>query len=403
MAAMPGKRRFALCFEGLYYSVVLAFIMGGGILRGINLLFVLAGMMLGPLIYNIRMVDLMLRRIKVRRILPDGICAGDLLVVEFEAEGIARRGSSSAILVRDSIKGTQSANVPLADAENRPEVFFPHVAAGQKEIQSYQGRLMDRGRYTFGPFEVSTRFPLGLVKKSITVQQTEDLIVFPRPGILLPRWKRLSEAQFIGAGGGRSRQGLVEGDFYGLRDYRKGDSRSWIHWRTSARRNTLAVRQFEQPRSQDVALLLDLWLPEQPSDEQRDNIELAISFAAAVAEDLCRQGGNRLGIGVAGKEVAWKYGIGSRTLLTEIMEQLALAEAAADDQFPTLLEQALQAIPSGTTTVVLSTRSVDMRDTDRFAQVWDDPNLRNALREIHAMEVGSDEFGECFDSDLMAF
>ena len=85
------------------------------------------------------------------------------------------------------------------------------------------------------------------------------------------------------------------------------------------------------------------------------------------------------------------------------MEQLALADGTADDQFPALLEQSLQAIPSGTTTVVLSTRSIDLRDTERFAQVWDDPNLRNALREIHAMQVGSDAFAECFDSDVVAF
>ena len=385
-----------LCFEGLYYMVVLAFILGGGILRGINLLFVLAGMMLGPLLYNWRMVDNMLRRVRVRRILPEGVCAGDLLIVEFEAAGVSRRGNSSAIVVNDKIvRGTSKQR---AIADDRAAVFFSVVKSGEVDVQSYQGRLMERGRYSFGPFRVSTRFPLGLVSRTVTVQQIEELIVFPRPGRLLPRWKQLSEAQLVGAGGGRSRQGLVEGDFYGLRDYRSGDSRRWIHWRTSARRNTLAVRQFEQPRSQDIVLILELWQPPRPSDDQRDNVELLISFAATVAEDLCRQGGNRLGIAIAGQELSWKHGVGSRPLLTEVMEQLALAAPDAGDRLPELLKQTLHEIPQGTRTVIASTRAVDMHDTSRFADVWDDPSLRNALREIHVLDVSSDEFHQYFET-----
>ena len=393
----PTKYRLSLCFEGLYYAVVLGFILGGGILRGINLLFVLAGMMLGPLIYNWRMVDLILNRIRVRRILPDGICAGDLLVVEFEATNTARRGNCSAVVVNDAITCTANQEA-VRIGDDRAAAFFPMVKPGESEIQSYQGRLMERGRYHFGPFRISTRFPLGLVSRSATVNDEDELIVFPRPGRLLPRWKHMSQAQLIGTGGARSRQGLVEGDFYGLRDYRSGDSRRWIHWRTSARRNTLAVRQFEQPRTQDIALLLDLWQPERPGDDQRDNVELAISFAATIAEDLCRHGGNRLGIGIAGEEVSWKQGVSSRPLLTEVMEQLALASASPKDQLPVLLEKYLSEIPQGTKAVVISTRDVDLHDTYRFANVWDDPNLRTILREIEVISAAAGDFQEYFET-----
>ena len=390
---MPRKQRLTICLEGLYYIVVLAFIIGGAILREINLLYVLAGMMIGPLIYNGRMVTLMLRRLSLRRRLPVGVCAGDLLVVEFEATGTAKRGGSSAIIVSDRIE--READGREVDF-GRAEVFFPVVEPGETRVQSYQGRLAQRGRYRFGPFHASTRFPLGLVRRTVTVEQIDTLIVCPRPGRLTPQWKRVSQAALAGSGGSRARLGLVEGDYYGLRDWRSGDSRRWIHWRTSARRNKLAVRQFEQPRTQDVILLLELWQPEHASDDQRDNVELAISFAATVAEEVCRRGGSHLGIGIAGQEVQWKHGTGSRPMLTEVMEQLAVAQATAADRLPELLANTLPEIRRGAMTVIVSTRPVDLHDTERFACVWDDPAQRSALRRFLCIDASGDELGEYF-------
>jgi uncharacterized protein (DUF58 family) len=231
----------------------------------------------------------------------------------------------------------------------------------------------------------------------VRVDQVDTLIVCPRPGRLTPRWKQISQAAPQGTGGSRSRQGLVEGDFYGLRDWRSGDSRRWIHWRTSARRGTLAVRQFEQPRSQDVAILVELWQPRHATDAQRDNVELAISFAATVAEEVCRRGGSQLGMGTAGSTIQWKQGSGSRTLLTEVMEQLALAEADSQDQLPELLRQALPEISQGTMIVLVSTRPVDLHDTERFARVWDDPGLRNALRKILCIDASNQSISEYFE------
>jgi uncharacterized protein (DUF58 family) len=390
---MAVKQRTTICLEGLYYIVVLSFIIGGAILREINLLYVLAGMMIGPLVYNWRIVNLMLKRLQVRRRLPVGVCAGDLLVVEFEATNIGKRGTSSAVIVNDRIeRENDGSEIDFG----RAEVFFAVIESGESRVQSYQGRLPQRGRYRFGPLHVSTRFPLGLVRRTATIDQVDTLIVCPRPGRLTPQWKRVSQAALAGSGGSRARLGLVEGDYYGLRDWRSGDSRRWIHWRTSARRNKLAVRQFEQPRTQDVILLLELWQPANASDEQRDNVELAISFAATVAEEVCRRGSSHLGIGVAGKEVQWKHGAGSRPMLTEIMEYLAVAQASAEDRLPELLSTTLPEIRRGAMTVIVSTRGVDLHDTERFACVWDDPAQRRALRRFLCIDVSKDELGEFF-------
>lgn len=92
---------------------------------------------------------------------------------------------------------------------------------------------------------------------------------------------------------------MLEADFYGLRDWRPGDSRRWIHWRTSARRGSLVVRQFEQRRSQDLALLVDLWQPTQPSEAELAHVETAVSFVATLLADACQQSGRQLMIQIA--------------------------------------------------------------------------------------------------------
>ena len=53
---MPVRRRAWLSREGWYYLGVLAFIVGGAVLKNVNLLVVLAGMMIAPLLINWRMV-----------------------------------------------------------------------------------------------------------------------------------------------------------------------------------------------------------------------------------------------------------------------------------------------------------------------------------------------------------
>ena len=53
---MPIRRRAWLSREGWYYSAVLAFILAGAVLKSVNLLVILAGMMIAPLIINWRLV-----------------------------------------------------------------------------------------------------------------------------------------------------------------------------------------------------------------------------------------------------------------------------------------------------------------------------------------------------------
>lgn len=393
---MRGRKSISVCPEGGYFLLVLAFVLGGAVLREINLLVVLSGMMLGPLLLSIWLALSTLRRLELRREMPEVVCAGDLLVVGVQAANRRRRLASWGLLVEDRIhrQGNSSRENDILAS-----VLLPHVQAGESDRIAYQGRLTKRGRYEFGPLRVSTRFPLGLVKGSLAIPLTRSLLVYPRPGRLLPAWKKSLETELLGTQRSQRRHGQLEGDFFGLRGWRSGDSRRWIHWRSTAKRGNLMVRQFERQRGQDLRLVLELWLPEHPTPRQLENVELAVSFVATIVSERCRHGSSHLQLAVACRQPANVQGAASIVLMQEAMEMLAVAEATSEDVLPALLDRSLEERKIQGRTVVVSTRPTDLTDTERFLETWDDPRHRRALRKILCVDASDSEIEDYFQID----
>src|SRR4051794_15596845 len=126
---MPRKCKVTICREGLYYGFMLCLVLFGAISREINLLVALGGLLVGPLVCNLLLVYWGLRRIEVRRKLPEAICAGDPLVVDVEAENSSRRRGSWAIRVDDVV---ERQTLSAGNHKTQVSVLFPHVAAGQR-------------------------------------------------------------------------------------------------------------------------------------------------------------------------------------------------------------------------------------------------------------------------------
>src|SRR5690606_32774393 len=86
---------------------------------------------------------------------------------------------------------------------------------------------------------------------------------------------------------GQATRDLSDSDlnFHALRDYVAGDDRRYIHWRTTARRGQLMVKQFEDTRR----TLTSIALATAVSDYAHpDELELAVSVAASIAVQAIR-------------------------------------------------------------------------------------------------------------------
>ncbi len=394
------RHQTTICREGLYFLAIIALVFGGAMIKEVNLLLILAGMLLGPFLLNWRAVKANLRGLKVERNLPLRICAGDVLSVDLNLTNTRKRLSSWAVVVEDQIQ-RESLNARgnhRRPAVLRPAVLFPYAPAGQTRKGLYRGRLVERGRYRLGPFRASTRFPFGLFSRTITLGEPETLVVLPRLGRLTQGWEARRRQALAGSDRRRQQPG-AEGDFYGVREWRSGDGRRLIHWRSSARAGKLVVRQLERPRSRDVAVVLDLWQPEPHLSEHAENVELAVSFAATVIADLCRKGGSNIYLGIANGKPECTGGPASSATLQRLMEQLALSEAQPDTSLPALLAATLRQVTPGTEVVLLSTRAVDLTDAVQFREVLSDAVMRDRVRRILCIDTASDRLAEFFSAE----
>ncbi|HEY1598338.1 MAG TPA: DUF58 domain-containing protein [Pirellulales bacterium] len=382
-----------ITLEGLCYVATLSFLLAGALVRQINLLLVLFALLASLPLLNWWLVRQNLRRLTLQRRLPRSVASGDVLMVELELANPRRRLASWAARVDDRIcrQDDGATEEPIL-----AQALFAYVPARGARTQSYRGRLMRRGRYRFGPLRISTQFPFGLMRGSVTIEQPQTMLVLPRLGRLTRRWQRLQQSSDLGTSNVERRQGLLEGDFYGLRDWRQGDSRRWIHWRTSARRQAPVVRQFEQQRNQDLALVVELWQPDRPSAFHSAQVELAVSFAASIVSDVCRRGGRTLWISVAARTPRFDSGPASLALTREVMESLAVAEATSTDALPNALSKILDVARPGTNAIVISTRSVDLSDTERFATLWRNTRQRAWLGRLQAIDVGRSDLADYF-------
>ncbi len=386
--------------------MITAIVFVGAMVKEVNLLLLLSGMMMGLLLFHWQVLYVSLSGMKLRRKAPQAVCAGDLLAVSLQLSNTRSHFGSWAITVEEQIQREpgapglhQTYNYQhYRHNHDKPistRVLFPYIPAGEERTGTYRGRLVERGRYRLGPMRISTRFPFGLFSRKLTIGQSETIYVYPRLGRLTRRWLARHRQALAGADRRQRRPG-PEGDFYGVREWHSGDSLRLMHWRSSARTGKFVVRQFEQPHNRDVAVLLDLWLPEQPTDVQHENVELAISFAATVLADLCRQGGGKVNLGVYDGQPLYLGGPASAAMLQDMMKTLAVLEAQSEDRLPQLIERVLGDIASGTEIVLISTSPVDLSDGKRFAAVWSNQAHHAAARSVRCIDASSNELEEFF-------
>lgn len=388
------RRRYStsLTFEGCCFVIIAGFILAGAITRQINLLMVLFGLLAGAFVAHGLLVRSIVRRIQVKRRLPKSISAGELLVVELSATNQRRWLGAWAVAATDTLRreGTTTGKRTL-----RPRALWSHLPPGETCTTTYRGRIVQRGRYQFGPLQVSSRFPFGFLRSRAMFDANDSLIVYPRLGQLTAAWRRWQEGLETGSGRNSPRQGLLEGDFYGLRDWRSGDSRRWLHWRTSARRQTPVVRQFEQQRDRGLAILLDLWQPEQPGEDELDAVEIATSLAATIATELCRAGGRRLLVASTGRRPWIIEGPASMALLDEIMASLATSEAASHDYLSNSLSELLDRVRRSTQVMIIGTRSLEVSD-HRFDSFRNDSRHKKWFSRLKTVDTSNNSYRELF-------
>jgi uncharacterized protein (DUF58 family) len=111
--------------------------------------------------------------------------------------------------------------------------------------------------------------------------------------------------------------------------YQTGDSPRLIHWRTSARRGELMVREFEDEPSDNLLLVFDPTLPAE-SDYAgvplREQFEDLVSLTATICWEWCRQRSDRLILATVGDKPVVLDGLTGPVHARRVLECLAAVE-----------------------------------------------------------------------------
>jgi uncharacterized protein (DUF58 family) len=267
-------RKFRLTREGKWFIAATLLLGFAAVNGGINLLFLMFGMLLCLLVANGVLSEAAMRRLQVRRHLPSTIHAGSPFLT-----GISVRNEKRSV-------ATFSLEVEDLAADGRPvdrRCFFLKVPAQRQQETSYRRTLPKRGIHRLTGLRLSTRFPFGLLRRSIDVDAPAELLVYPA---LLPVTEPNLHTDLLKLGEKQSAARARRGDFHGLRELRPGDDPRDVHWRTSARRGRLFVREFEEEAGRTLLVVLDNCV----SPELLEHFEQAVSYAASLSLLLLRRG-----------------------------------------------------------------------------------------------------------------
>jgi uncharacterized protein (DUF58 family) len=171
----------------------------------------------------------------------------------------------------------------------------------------------------------------------------------------------------------------------GVRDYAPGDSFNRIHWRSTARRGDLIVKEFELDPLADIWIVPDmywgvqlvaeseettsipgrvrgLWSPLRKFELEPSTEEYVVTVAASLAQHFLRRDRAVGMIAYAGEREMVQPDRGERQL-SKIMETLAVLRGTGEVPIDHLLNAEAEQIPRGTTLIIVSPSASQMTAT----------------------------------------
>lgn len=242
---------------------------------GNNVLYLLFAMILSLIIVSGLFSERTLARLSVSRSLPARLFADATTSYRITLTNGKRLMPAFSLRIREH-GGTLQIDTP--------ELRCPRLEPGATIALDTTILFHDRGHHSIGGVDVTTTFPFGLFEKTIRLPADADTLVYPSVGALTRRTGRPS-AEDGPTGSLRGTTGISR-----VREYRVGDDPRLIHWKHSARRAKLLVREPEPEGARVLVLVFSNRLPPDPLPVHRDWFEDAVRLTASLADRALHEG-----------------------------------------------------------------------------------------------------------------
>ncbi|UCD74231.1 MAG: DUF58 domain-containing protein [Phycisphaerales bacterium] len=319
------KRRYHLHIPGFIYVALVLVIAVTAMNSQNNLLFWIFGVLFSGLLISGIFSGWMMLGLRVKRLDPEHGTVGGALVVRYAVTNRSRFFPAFNVHIEERpARGRTSWNNAL-----RPGgAWIMHIGPRETVHGEATFPAVRRGEARFEKLRIWTTFPFGIVKKSITFTQLQHTFIHPR---LYELRRRVLDTVVPHSDVGTrisSRPGAGD-DYFGLREYRPGDSLRHVAWKRTATRDELICIERSRPSPPRIRVVLnlskataDLCGDELAFEQARDLEEQAISLAASFVH-LADLAGYAVGLTVSGGDLPAIPVRGSRRHRSRIMAGLA--------------------------------------------------------------------------------
>ncbi len=203
---------------------------------------------------------------------------------------------------------------------------------------------LKRGFFKLGRISILGGDPAGLFKRRRNFNIPGEIMIYPNAAIIstLPiRFKRRVMPAPTGRPLGIAGQGL---SFFGIREYRATDEMRFIHWKATAAKGKLMVKEFEANTVDRVIILLDSYHKSIGNDPDDNNFEFLIKTSASIVTYLAEMYCNIYFYTVSGKgPLIHLFGdaVRLKTQITSALTSLEPGKVELDE----LLEEAMDSFP----------------------------------------------------------
>lgn len=169
---------------------------------------------------------------------------------------------------------------------------------------SYRLRPLQRGPLRLHEYHLRIPTPLGFGNIAYRVASESVAKVYPNFSSIAAYTLLAAENHTSELGirrKSRRGQGL---DFHQLREYRQGDSLRQVSWKSSARRQQLISKEYQDERDQNVILLIDSGRRMRAKDDELDHFDHALNACILVSYIALRQG-DSVGVMSFGNSDRW--------------------------------------------------------------------------------------------------
>lgn len=299
-------------------------------------------------------VDLTLR---ARRIVDKSeTTAQEPVQIEVVVENLG--GELPNLLLADALPRS----VQIVDGQPRQRLA---LSAGKRAQLVYTASAA-RGVYPWNAVHASAGDPFGLFELQRDIPAFAEIRIRPA-GVKLRHVPIRPRSTLHAPGPTPARLAGPGTDFWGIREYRTGDSLRRINWRLAGRYpRHLFTNEFEGEEIGDFGLILDARRLANAYPVEETLFESSVSAAAALSEAFLKKG-NRVALLVFGETTSCLFpGYGKRQL-NLVMHDLARAQLGRNLPLQYLEYFPVRVFPTRSVIVVFS--ALDARDLETYARL----------------------------------